>query len=405
MANVSKTSTSSIGMAFAGKSASVDIPKPIGAGGWKGKDTSATVATRTGKGKGHQAGLPTPPNSISPTLPPQNIKYRVDSEPLTPPHHGPDSDIDLQEAIEHAATQDQASRGYGLANNKISDNLDSTGNITPTLLATHHLPDILLEHGPLAIRHIMGYLTTSVPGFSGIPAPKARRLVVAALEGRGGTNGEAAGGVEGDVIFEKIGWGRWDARRRGQPSQRSRHTSPVAARHAASLRSPSPYTHSHSQTFHIPHRPRHPRNRMPSSTSLSLSNRSRELETEADRMSMGEDSEGEASCSDVPEEPYPDDDMGEATDEEDWAGIGAAALRAGFSFPKGAQSGVKPKPKVDYNARVRWDSTKKVGGGPANSALAKSAPGLTDVEMKDLMQGVGKDEGEAIKALLQLGSM
>ena len=66
------------------------------------------------------------------------------------------------------------------------------------MLAKYHLPDIMLSHGPLAIRHIMGYLTTSVPGFAGIPPAKARRLVVGALEGRGGEGG----GVDGDVEFE-----------------------------------------------------------------------------------------------------------------------------------------------------------------------------------------------------------
>src|SRR5256885_5159508 len=37
----------------------------------------------------------------------------------------------------------------------------------------------------------------------------------AALEGKG-SGGEGAG-RDGDVQFEKVGWGRWDARIRGQP--------------------------------------------------------------------------------------------------------------------------------------------------------------------------------------------
>ncbi|RPB28345.1 hypothetical protein L211DRAFT_751284, partial [Terfezia boudieri ATCC MYA-4762] len=76
--------------------------------------------------------------------------------------------------------------------------------ITPSLLAKHYLPGILLQHGPLAIRHLTAYLIASIPGFSNIPPAKQRRLVVGALE---------AGGVNGDVIFEKVGWGRWDARK------------------------------------------------------------------------------------------------------------------------------------------------------------------------------------------------
>src|SRR5256885_6159971 len=37
----------------------------------------------------------------------------------------------------------------------------------------------------------------------------------AALEGKG-NSGEGAG-RDGDVQFEKVGWGRWDARIKGQP--------------------------------------------------------------------------------------------------------------------------------------------------------------------------------------------
>ena len=395
MATNNKSSISTIGMALAGKSDSVDIPKP---GAWTGKDALAAIAAKSAPVKGHRAGLPTPPNSISPSLPPHALRDAVEQSPLTPPAQGVESDIDLQEAVEHAVAQDHSARGY--TGHTSPSELDATGNITSTLLATHHLPDILLDHGPLAIRHIMGHLTTSVPGFSGIPPAKARRIVVGALEGRAGANDEAAGGLDGDVLFEKVGWGKWDARRRGQPSKHaSRQSSPVSTRHR--VHSPSPYARN---TFHIPHRPRHPRNRMPSSTSLSVSHRS---ENEADRMSMDEEA-GSASCSEAPEEPLPEDDAGEATDEEDWASIGAAALRAGFSFPKGAAA--KSGGKFDYNKRVRKESTtslhkRKRGGGPSSSALAMSAPVLNDVEMKDLMAGVGKDEGEAVQALLQLGSM
>lgn len=386
MASEKITPISSIAMAFAGKSASVDIPKPIG--------TEIVGVARSSSKKG----LPTPPNSISTTLY-SHAFGKNEHEPLTPPGQASDSEIDLQDAVEHATAQYQSARGFD------KNAIDATGNITPTLLATHHLPDILLEHGPLAIRYIMGHLTTSVPGFSGIPPNKARRIVVAALEGRG-AHAETAGGINGEVIFEKVGWGRWDARRRGQPSQRSRHTSPMATRHANSLRSPSPYSTSHGQspysmthskTLHLAHRPR---NRHPSANSPSRSRPPRRHETDADGVFLGDDSD---SYSSEAEEPYPEDDIGEVTDEEDWASIGAAALRSGFPFSKGHSKG-----KKDYNARVQRNSSRathrNTGGGPRSIALAKSAPALTDDEMKDLMKGVGKDEGEAIKALLQLGS-
>ncbi|CAF9909859.1 MAG: hypothetical protein GOMPHAMPRED_006886 [Gomphillus americanus] len=387
MASIKNTPVSSIAMALAGKSASVDIPKPtVG---------EVDSVARSGSKKG----LPTPPNSISPTLPPHAFR-KNEHEPLTPPGQVSDSDIDLQDAVEHA--QAQSFRGF---NKSV---VDATGNITPALLATHHLPEILLEHGPLAIRHIMGYLTTSVPGFSGIPPNKARRIVVAALEGRS-AHSDSVRESQGEIVFEKVGCGRWEARRRGQPSQRSRHTSPVAARHANSLRSPSPYSTSHprspystshSKSIRLAHRPR---NRLSSATSLSRSHPSRLHETEADNMSLGNESTPSSSEA---EEPYPEDDIGEVTDEEDWASIGAAALRAGFSFPKPTSS----KGRYDYNARVQRDSSqvrnpKRSGGGPASSTLAKSVPVLSDAEMKEFMTGVGKDESEAVKALLQLGSM
>ena len=391
-ANNNTSALSTIGMALAGKSDSVDIPKPAA---WVGKDAFAGVAAKSAPTKGHRAGLPTPPNSISPSLPPHGFKDGIEHPPLTPPAHGVESDIDLQEAVEHAAAQDHSARGYSGTTSPGA--LDSTGNITSSLLATHHLPDILLAHGPLAIRHIMGHLTTSVPGFSGIQPAKARRIVVGALEGRGG---EASGGVNGEVIFEKVGWGRWDAHMRGEPSKHvTRQSSPVSTRHR--VHSPLPYARN---TIHIPHRPRHPRNRMPSSNSLSASRRS---ENEADRMSM-DDEGGSASCSEAPEDPFPEGDEGEVTDEEDWASVGAAALRAGFSFPKGATA--KSAGKYDYNERVRRESSahlnkrKRTGGGPSTSALAKSAPVLNEAEMKDLMEGVSKDESDAVEALLQLGS-
>ena len=389
-------------MALAGMTASVDIPRSRPAAADKAEPGS----------KHNRAGLPTPPNSISPSLPSHGFK---DHGPPTPPAHTHDghSDIDLQDAVEHAAAQDQPTRGLALApgDGRLAA-LDTAGAITPTLLATHHLPHILLAHGPLAIRHIMGYLTTTVPGFSGIPSAKARRLVVGALEGRGG-NTEASGGVGGDVIFEKVGWGRWDARKRGQPSRHRRHGSPTTTRHpdpATGLRSPSP-----SSGLRIPHRARPGGRRMPSSTSLAHSHQSYDYhhsghDTDTDKMSLdGSDLDGSGSS--VPPEEMFDDDMGEATDEEDWASLGVAALRAG-SFPKGSHGAVRIGKKYNYNKMARFDTTfVKRGGGPANSALAKSAPGMnnnvkgTQDNHVDLMEGVNEDEGEAVRALLRLGSV
>ena len=410
-------------MALAGMTASVDIPKPRNTDAWTENDGFNHAASRPVTANNHRAGLlPTPPNSISPSLSPHGFKNREASTPPTPPGQAIESDVDLQDAVEHAVAQDKPSRGLALApGDGRPAALDAAGAITPNLLATHHLPGILLAHGPLAIRHVMGYLTTSVPGFSGVPPAKARRLVVGALEGRGGANGEATGGMNGDVVFEKVGWGRWDARRRGQPSRHSkRQGSPAVSRHPRSspnLRSPSPHQSFHSKSLRIPHRPRPSRDRVVSSKSLAFSHQSQDPapfdpETDADKMSMdNSDLDASPSSSEAPDDAYPEDDIGEVTDEEDWASIGAAALRAG-SFPKGHKGAPGSKTKYDYNERVRQESSNRVpqrrggsGGGPASSTLAKSAPGLDEVGMQELMEGVGQDEGEAVQALLRLGSV
>ena len=381
-----QTATSSIAMALAGKTASVDIPKPR---------SNLTAATRDpSRSTGHTAMLPTPPNSISPTLHPHvaftskhsaganNPNNLAATPPLATSH--PDSDLDLGDAVDH---------GQGHA-------VDSTGAITPAMLAKYHLPGIMLHQGPLPIRHVMGCLTTSVPGFSRIPPAKARRVVVAALEGRG--NDQEGGGLDGDVIFEKVGWGRWDARRRGEPSRHHYTLEPSP---------PSSLPNSFQQRgVQIPSRRA---DRSPYGTSMTgdsivfsyteadYGGRHEDasmLEDEADKMSLDGDANGDSS--EAPEEDIPDGDWGEedVTDEEDWAHIGADALRArslngngGFIHPKQQAAAMR-------------------GGGPASSTLAKSAPN-NNIPIKQLgfslPEGVGGDREEraAVEALLRLGSM
>ncbi|KAL8727050.1 MAG: hypothetical protein Q9181_005844, partial [Wetmoreana brouardii] len=326
--NPTVNNTSSIALALAGKTDSVDIPKPRESAFWHGKESFASVAAKPASTAKHTAGLPTPPNSISPSLPPHGYKGRVAAVPLTPPAIATlDSDLDLQDAVDHAKAQDQPQHALSMARglDSLAD-LDAAGAITPGLLAKHHLPGILLEHGPLAIRHVMGFLTTSVPGFAGIPPAKARRLVVGALELRGDD-----GSLEGrdkDVIFEKVGWGRWDARRRGQPS-RDRRTE----HNPNGLQIPS-----------IGGRQDHARGAL-SRTSLGQGSIRQShdsemdcdnpdidmVEHEADKMSL--DGGDSCSASDLRKNgPTPLDDIEDVTDEEDWASIGAAALRQA-SFP------------------------------------------------------------------------
>ena len=407
MAPVSNNRSSSIALALAGRSDSANIPKPRAAGFWAGKDSFAAVAARPVPSGKQAASLPTPPNSISPTLPAQGFKGLVEAAPLTPPALATvGSDIDLQDAVEHAKAQDQPQHRLATIRGSLAD-IDAAGTITPGLLAKHHLPGILLENGPLAIRHVMGFLTTSVPGFSGIPPAKARRLVVAALEGRGG-NGEQ-GGFEGDVVFEKVGWGRWDARRRGQPSREARK-----AGHQSSLNAQG--------GLHIPRNGARPDRNREIGTSMGGREDSEMeydtppedismLEHEADKMSLDEDD----SCSSS--EPPDDSQMQDAgfddvTDEEDWASIGAAALRQG-SFPR---SGARTQPGGFFPAHLD-PRTRGRGGGPPSSMLAKSVPMPRPAAMYKKKEQPNNDQAgfpanggdaeqrAAVEALLKLASV
>jgi hypothetical protein len=410
MALVNNKNTSSIAMALAGITASVDISKPCVTTLWSGRETFAAVAARSLPSNKQPAGLPTPPNSISPSLPPQHYKGHTSVVPTTPPaHHHVDSDIDLQDAVDHAKAQDQSQHSFTGNNglDKLAD-LDATGAITPGLLAKHHLPGILLDNGPLAIRHVMSYLTTSVPGFSSIPPAKARRLVVGALEGRG--SGGEQGGIDGDVIFEKVGWGRWDAKRRGQSSRDSdirpvRHSSPQSQ---GGLRIPGgssrndrgrgiAFSHDSEMEYDDP------------SDDINV------LDHEADKMSL--DGDGSHSSSDPPSEahPLPPFDNGDVTDEEDWRSIGAAALRQG-SYPR-TSGGVRKNsypthlaPRAKSRGRSR---------GPPTSTLAKSMPMRTSKNMYNNhhqqqqppapdfagFSASDSQEREAVQALLKLGSV
>ncbi|KAF7551599.1 hypothetical protein G7046_g7670 [Stylonectria norvegica] len=316
--------------------------------------------------------LPTPPNSISPALPPHGLKAQLQKAKLEPI----DSDLDLQDAASHQGRS-------------LSPALEASGAISSGLLAKYHLPEILLNHGPLAIRHIMGYLTTSVPGFSGIPPTKARRLVVGALEGRGGEGG----GKEGDVEFEKVGWGRWDARQRGQPTRDRQGTPPPSfttgipitkngLRGQDRLR-PSLSPSSNGDSAHFSHDDRY--------NDVHL------LENEADKMSM--DGYGSASCSEAPDDDVVmNDDPEDVTDDEDWATVGAAALRA-ESYPNMFAA------QTDRNF---FSTSTYTPGGlrsfSAGSGMARP-PQPTNIDFSAFAATSDAQEREAVEALLRLGSV
>jgi hypothetical protein len=227
-------------------------------------------------------------------------------------------DIDLQDAVEHAAAQDQPS---ALSKEALAG-LDATRQITALMLAKHYLPEIIVGHGAMPIREMMAHLTQSVPGFSGLPPAKARRLVVAALEHRAG------GGLQGEVRFEKVGWGRWSvagakSSARGMPIGGSRtgnrSTPPASVDSAGGLQIPKlhggrdAYTGSWIAGSWSPQR-------------------TDEDEEMADQMSL--DGSGDSTESDSASEMDLEEDLNDETDEEDWSAMGPEALNNSRSGPR-----------------------------------------------------------------------
>jgi hypothetical protein len=274
--------------------------------------TAALAAQSTGvpiHDGSHSTTLPTPPSSISPTL----SGHKRRPMPLAGRLHTPEEamDIDLQDAVEHAAAQDQPS---ALSKEALAG-LDATRQISALMLAKHYLPEIIVGHGAMPIREMMAHLTQSVPGFSGLQPAKARRLVVAALEHRAG------GGVHGEVKFEKVGWGRWSvagsgSTARGMPiggaRTGNRTTPPDSVDSTSGLQIPKQrggrdvYSGSWAAGSWSPHR-------------------NNDDEEMADQMSL--DGSGDSTESDSASEMDLEADLNDETDEEDWSAMGPDTLR------------------------------------------------------------------------------
>ncbi|KAH3683157.1 hypothetical protein WICPIJ_005900 [Wickerhamomyces pijperi] len=71
--------------------------------------------------------------------------------------------------------------------------------VTPQRLA-----NLLLMTGPLAIRHITSNLSIQISGFEKLSLSKQRRLIMNCLN---------QGFEEGCIVFQKIGWGQWSAKK------------------------------------------------------------------------------------------------------------------------------------------------------------------------------------------------
>ncbi|KAK9472901.1 putative Sin3 binding protein-domain-containing protein [Dipodascopsis tothii] len=117
---------------------------------------------------------------------------------------------------------------------------------------------ILASQGPLAIRHLIAQLCLSSRAFAELSPGRQRRAVVHMLEspptgpsGAAGVSPTASAPDDDDYVFEKVGWGRWAACRRGRGpathppsygSARSRrnsssHTAPSSFKQASSFSS------------------------------------------------------------------------------------------------------------------------------------------------------------------------
>lgn len=322
-------------------------------------------------------------------------------------------EIDLQDAVEHAAAQDQPS---ALSKEALAG-LDATRQITALMLARNYLPDIIVGHGAMPIREMMAHLTQSVPGFSGLPPAKARRLVVAALEHRAG------GGLHGEVKFEKVGWGRWSVagsgtQARGMPigSARSgnRQTPPASVdsiRGSAQTRKVrntcDVYSGSWNAGSWSPHR-------------------QDEDEEMADNMSL-DGSEGSTE-SELESDMDLEADLNDDTDEEDWAALGPDALRQPHYGPRRENRDYNYLSRTQTsNPRYRSVSTQahSLPHGPhpssamrptynrhltvpaasrGNHAVNAGTSSITAFAASSGVTGSGA-ERDAIEALIAMGSM
>jgi len=236
--------------------------------------------------------------------------------------------------------------------------------------------------------------------------------------------------VSGDVLFEKVGWGRWDARMRGQPPREGRTGQSVPGSipegsHLA-ISPPASYSGSYALSsadgLQIPgtkHNWREAFSGTRWAGDSVISSRDEETEDmnmaehEADKMSL----DGASSC--APEDVPMTDDPDDVTDEEDWARIGPEALRkpsapyrssAGGHRPNrinynylsiSATSRMKPTPSLLSAKGIRSDKHARRHGKArvGNAAFTLSGFSFDSHGVQEAQ------EREAVEALLRMGSM
>lgn len=339
---------------------------------------SKALADHAAKGKPY-TGLPTPPNSISPNLPAHSLagRARVDAAAASPPSQV-DSDIELGDAYGHAPVGVPA----------------DSGSITPALIARDFLPDIILGKGQVAVKDVISTLNRTLAGFADIPPAKARRIVVGALETRNG-------GLDGNVEFEKTGWGRWVGRVRqpsrseGMPMQtivEGKATSPIDI--GPSPGSARPAQRRDSRRFS--------HGSWTHESTMSHSDRFDRMDTDVFHPDMdemiidGDDNFSRYTRSHTPRTPATD--YVSDTDEEDWASIGLDALRAN-SYT--GRPGPSRRRRTSRRPSARSTSSDFVFS-------ARSAPGAARSKPSPSLDFTGVDaddqERAAIEALMNMGS-
>jgi hypothetical protein len=129
------------------------------------------------------------------------------------------------------------------------------------------------------------------------------------------------------------------------------------------------------------------------------------MDHEADKMSL--DGSGSASCSEAPDDDEMrrhNDDPEDATDDEDWAAVGAAALRAS-SYQ--ARSNQHPFPFSTVH--TSGGGIRSFSAGMARPPQLSPPPNLNNNNNfpASALGAVASDaqEREAVEALLRLGSM
>lgn len=146
--------------------------------------------------------------------------------------------MDHQRSLSHSKTKNH----HTLLSTQSPLGIAAASLITPTRMAK-----LLIETGPLPIRHITKHLSLQIPDFALLSLSKQRRLIMSALE---------MGDEETGCIFEKVGWGQWATKQIGAEEVVAYNQSrpPPQLQHTTS-HSSSPPTRRQSITnpLHDPH--------------------------------------------------------------------------------------------------------------------------------------------------------